>query len=301
VFLLLALIFGVLALLQTRVSHTNHGTVVSPPENFTFVLLSVGGLVFLLALELADRVTMKRDLEIAREIQRWLVPEKPPRVAGVDLAFASRPANTVGGDYYDAFLRRAPAGERLLLVVADVAGKSVPAALLMATFQASLRTLAGAPTSLDELVAGLNRYACQHSLGGTRFTTAFFAELDPATRELCYVRAGHNEPILRRASAGVERLAAGNLPLGIAADALFSASIVRLAPGDLLVIFTDGLVEAVNAQDEMFGEDRALDALAAAPAAGAEQALKNLMAAVDAFVGPTRQHDDITLLVARAV
>lgn len=301
VFLLIALVFGILALVQTRVTVEEHGTVVHGPENFTFVLLSVGGLVFLLALELADRVTMKRDLEIAREIQRWLVPEKPPQVEGVDLAFASRPANTVGGDFYDAFLRRTQAGERLLLVVADVAGKSVPAALLMATFQASLRTLAGATTSLEELVTGLNRYACQHSLGGTRFTTAFFAELDPATRELTYIRAGQNEPIVRRASAGVERLAAGNLPLGIAADARFSASAVRLAAGDLLVIFTDGLVEAVNAQDEMFDEERALEALAAVPGASAEQALKNLMAAVDAFVGPTRQHDDITLLVARTV
>src|SRR6266581_1826444 len=124
----------------------------------------VGGLLLflLLALELADRVTMKRDLEIARDIQRWLMPEVSPQVPGVDIAFATRAANTVAGDYYDAFLRRptdgagvepAPA-DHLLMAVADVAGKSVPAALLMATFQASLRTLAMSPSSLPELARG---------------------------------------------------------------------------------------------------------------------------------------------------
>src|SRR5215470_9691160 len=119
-----------------------------------YIALAAGSLLFLLALELADRVTMKRDLEIAKEIQRWLVPSAPPVIPGLDIAFTTRPANTVAGDYYDAFLRPAPGGtdtavnpaapssQRLLLVVADVAGKSVPAALLMATFQASLHTLA---------------------------------------------------------------------------------------------------------------------------------------------------------------
>src|SRR3989454_171537 len=145
-------------------------------------------LFLLLVLELADRVTMKRDLVIAREIQQWLVPEAPPAVPGVDIAFATRPANTVAGDYYDAFLRPGNLGghdrasdaaslgaSRLLLVVADVAGKGVPAALLMATFQASLRALAALPNSLAELVAGLNRYSCGHSLQGGRFTTALLA------------------------------------------------------------------------------------------------------------------------------
>ena len=162
---------------------------------------------------------MKRDLEIAREIQQWLVPHSPPALPGVDIAFATRPANTVAGDYYDAFERpSAPAAAspaRLLLVVADVAGKSVPAALLMATFQASLHTLAAVPGPLDELVRALNRYSCAHSLGGLRFTTAFFAELDAAHRSLTYVGAGHNAPVLRRADGRIERLTEGGPPLGI--------------------------------------------------------------------------------------
>jgi serine phosphatase RsbU (regulator of sigma subunit) len=303
VFLLIALVLGVLSMTQIRVGGSEGGP---PPSGFNvFHLLSIAALVFLLALELADRVVMKRDLEIAREIQRWLVPEVPPQVPGVEIAFASRPANTVGGDYYDAFLRRgsspASAPERLLLVVADVAGKSVPASLLMATFQASLRTLAAAPTSLVELVTGLNHYACAHSLGGRRFTTAFFAELEPATRALTYIRAGHNAPVLRRASGDFERLDAGDLPLGIDPGARYECVAATLTPGDLLVVFTDGLIEAVNEADSEFGESRLLDVLRAAPLASADDTLKRLLAAVEAFVGRTRQHDDITCLILRTI
>jgi sigma-B regulation protein RsbU (phosphoserine phosphatase) len=267
-------------------------------------LMAIAGLIFLLALELSDRVTMKRDLEIAREIQGWLVPQSPPQVPGVDIAFSSRPANTVGGDYYDAFLLddvTAPtlASPRLLLVVADVAGKSVPAALLMATFQASLRTVASAATPLAELVARLNDYACAHSLGGRRFTTAFFADFDPTARVLTYIRAGHNVPILRRAAGEIQRLEEGDLPLGINPHIRFPSGSATLAPGDLLVIFTDGVIEAVNERDEEFGEARLLDVLRTAPAETAAATLQRLTSAVDAFVGFTRQHDDITWLILR--
>jgi sigma-B regulation protein RsbU (phosphoserine phosphatase) len=304
VFLLIALVLGIFSV---QVSLT-----VSGPNNAAqggganpFALLSIAALIFLLALELSDRVTMKRDLEIAREIQRWLVPEVPPRVEGADIAFSSRPANTVGGDYYDAFFRDAgqssPEANRLLLVVADVAGKSVPAALLMATFQASLRTLAATPSSLSELAIGMNRYSCAHSLGGRRFTTAFFAELDPHTRSLTYVRAGHNAPILRRASGSVERLETGELPLGIEPSARYDCGTTTLCPGDLLLIFTDGLVEALDDKNQEYGEERLLKGLEAAAGETADRTLKRLMAGVDLFVGATRQYDDITCLILRIV
>jgi phosphoserine phosphatase RsbU/P len=262
-------------------------------------------LFLLLALELADRVTMKRDLEIAREIQHLLVPEKPPEVPGVDIAFATRPANTVAGDYYDAFLRPADGGgQRLLLVVADVAGKSVPAALLMATFQASLQALAAMPTTLAEVVDGLNRYSCAHSLGGRRFTTAFFAEFDPVTKLLNYINAGHNAPILRRASGEVLRLEAGGLPLGIpsmdASGSRYESGDVRLAANDCLVVFTDGVIEAINESDEDFGEPRLLGAVNEARSEPAAATLARLMGDVERFVGSARQHDDITCLVMRA-
>ena len=253
-------------------------------------------LLVLLALELADRVIMKRDLEIAREIQSWLMPSEAPAVAGVDIAFATRPANTVAGDYYDVFFRE---NGTLLVVVADVAGKSVPAALLTATLQASLRTLAALPGSLTELVQRVNRYACEQSLQGRRFTTAFVSELDPATGCLTYVNAGHNWPVLRHASGAVERLVAGGLPLGISAAAAYEAGTATVAPGDLLLIFTDGLVEAEDAHGREYGEERMLPVLAAIPDGIAKDALKRIMRGVDEFVGATRQHDDITCLVLR--
>jgi sigma-B regulation protein RsbU (phosphoserine phosphatase) len=269
-------------------------------------LAGLGALLLfvLLALELADRVTMKRDLEIAREIQRMLVPAAPPQVPGVDIAFATRPANTVAGDYYDAFSRSGEAPEKqgagkLLVVVADVAGKSVPAALLMATFQASLKALAALPGSLGELVNGLNRYACAHSLGGLRFTTAFFGELDVATGVFDYVNAGHNAPILWPAAGPTGRLEAGGVPLGIDATARYDPGRVTLAAGDLLVIFTDGMVEAFNEQGQEYGEPRLLARVQALGTANADAALRALMADVDTYVGPTRQHDDVTCLVLR--
>src|SRR6202167_2634636 len=148
-----------------------------------------GGLLLLLVLllELADRVVMKRDLEIAKDIQAWLLPGAPLQIPGYQIAYATRPANTVAGDYYDVILRPGtiPSEDRILFVVADVAGKSIPAAMLMATFQASLRTLStSAGVTLAELVNGINRYACSNSQGGVRFTTAFFAEWDAATGDV---------------------------------------------------------------------------------------------------------------------
>src|SRR6202140_978720 len=156
-----------------------------------FDLHVLGGVLMfvVLLLELADRVGMKRDLEIAKDIQAWLLPGAPLQIPGYQIAYATRPANTVAGDYYDVILRpgRTPDADRILFVVADVAGKSIPAAMLMATFLASLRTLSTSGVALAELVAGVNRYACSNSQGGVRFTTAFFAELDPATGDVVYI------------------------------------------------------------------------------------------------------------------
>jgi sigma-B regulation protein RsbU (phosphoserine phosphatase) len=276
-------------------------------HEFSFNLVGIGIaiLFLLLAVELADRVTMKRDLEIAREIQQWLVPDHAPDVPGVDIAFATRPQNTVAGDYYDAFLRPAqePVLSGLLVAVADVAGKSVPAALLMATFQASLRALAATPATLDEIVVGLDRYCRAHSLEGRRFTTAFLAQIDPKTREMIYVNAGHNDPILRRASGQIERLPIGGPPFGIPLftdnPIAYASGRVQLEAGDLLFIFTDGVVEAVNDTEEEFGEARLLPLIQNSPPESSDATLGRVMAEVNAFVGYARQHDDITCLVLR--
>jgi sigma-B regulation protein RsbU (phosphoserine phosphatase) len=258
-------------------------------------------LFLLLMLEIADRVVMKRDLQIAREIQTWLLPGAPPQIPGISIAYTTRPANTVAGDYYDVFPRPGKTNEenRVVFVVADVAGKSIPAAMLMATFQASLKTLSTAQVALPELVANMNKYACSNSQGGLRFTTAFLAEYDTARRVLTYINAGHNNPILRRSNGAIERLDVGGLPLGIQSEAKYESASVTLAPGDWLIIFTDGLVEAENARQDEFDEPRVLSALEAGASSTPKELLDRLMAQLDLFVGSTPQHDDVTCMLLK--
>jgi phosphoserine phosphatase RsbU/P len=270
-----------------------------------YVSLAALCFLFLLAQELADKVTMKRDLEIAREIQSWLVPAKSPGVLGANLAFHTRPQNSVAGDYYDAFYPSddAAQGGKLFLAIADVAGKSIPAALLMATFQASLHTIARQGVPLEELVLRLNRYACAHSLDGMRFTTAVLGEYDPVTNRLSYVNAGHNAPVIRRRNAtvnsGIERLEVGGMPFGISLQAKYETGVVDLAPEDALILFTDGVVEAFNQKGEEFTDARWIAAIRNLPGWDAQRSLQFLMQRVDEFVGATRQSDDITCLVLR--
>jgi phosphoserine phosphatase RsbU/P len=271
--------------------------------NFQINFQIWGGLLMLvvLLLELADRVIMKRDLEIAKDIQAWLLPGAPLRIPGYQIAYATRPANTVAGDYYDVILRpgQASSDDRVLFVVADVAGKSIPAAMLMATFQASLRTLSSSRAPLAELVAGLNHYACSNSQGGSRFTTAFLAELDPATGDLTYVNAGHNAPILRRGSGAVEKLEVGGIPMGIFEDASYQVATIRLGGGDYLVIFTDGVVEAINAKGDEYGEAELIRLVHRRFAAAPSELLRGLLEELNAFVGNTPQHDDMTCLLLK--
>ena len=263
-----------------------------------------GGLLMflLLMLEIADRVVMKRDLQIAREIQTWLLPGAPPQIPGISVAYATRPANTVAGDYYDVFPRPGKTSDenRVVFAVADVAGKSIPAAMLMATFQASLKTLSTAQVALPELVADMNKYACSNSQGGLRFTTAFLSEYDATRRVFTYINCGHNNPILRRGNGSVERLDVGGLPIGIQSEARYESASVTLAPGDWLIIFTDGLVEAENAHQDEYGETRLLATIAAGVASTPAEMLNRLMAELDLFVGNTPQHDDVTCLLVKA-
>jgi phosphoserine phosphatase RsbU/P len=272
-------------------------------EIFVMDFHVVGGLLLFAALllELADRVVMKRDLEIAKDIQTWLLPGAPLQIPGYQIAYATRPANTVAGDYYDVILRpgRTPSDGRILFVVADVAGKSIPAAMLMATLQASLRTLSTSGVALAQLVAGVNQYACSNSMGGVRFTTAFFAELDPMTGEIAYVNAGHNVPILRKKTGVMERLEAGGIPIGIFAESPYQVGTTRLDPGDWLVIFTDGVVEAENSKTEEYGEPELIRLVDREAASAPPQMLRGLLAELDKFVGNTPQHDDITCLLLK--
>jgi sigma-B regulation protein RsbU (phosphoserine phosphatase) len=172
--------------------------------------------------------------------------------------------------------------------------------MLMATFQASLKTLSTALVALPELASNMNRYACTNSQGGLRFTTAFLAEYDPVRRTLDYINAGHNNPIMRRASGQIERLDVGGLPFGIQPEVKYESATVTLAPGDWLIIFTDGLVEAQNAGQEEYGEMRLLTAIEAGKSFEPTEMLKRLMTELDFFVGTTPQHDDVTCMLIKS-
>jgi phosphoserine phosphatase RsbU/P len=228
------------------------------------------------------------------------VPRVPPDITGIDMAFVTRPANMVAGDYYDVF-RRTNDGP-LLLAVADVAGKSVPAAMMMANLQASLRALASSASSLSELVTELNKLMCANNLNGRRFTTAFLAELNLATGTLTYLSAGHNPPILVRENGEMERLKSECIPLGIELTEKYAASTTVMGPHEMLVIYTDGITEARNLRSESFGEAQLLAAIQ--PGETEERAsvrLGTIMKKLDEFTGLAEQHDDITCLVVRRI
>jgi sigma-B regulation protein RsbU (phosphoserine phosphatase) len=149
------------------------------------------------------------------------------------------------------------------------------------------------------MVAGVNRYSCSNSQGGVRFTTAFFAELDPASGDLVYVNAGHNVPILRRKSGLVERLEAGGIPIGIFTASAYELGRTRLEDGDWLVIFTDGIVEAENAKTDEYGEAELIRLIDRESGTSPAELLRRMLADLDRFVGNTPQHDDMTCLLLK--
>lgn len=250
------------------------------------------------ASEVARRVRLNRELEIAREVQEQLLPQQLPRVAELDFAGRCRPARGVGGDYYD-FL--ALPGGRLGIAIGDVSGKGIPAALLMASLQASLRGQATFGTrDLAELMERVNKLLCASS-SPNRYATFFYGEYESAARRLAYVNAGHNAPMLLRADGSLERLDAGGPVVGLIEFATYAAAAVELRPGDRLLGFTDGLSEAMNPADEEWGEERLCAALRACDGLDAGTTLDRLMAQADAFAAGAPQHDDMTAVMVRAL
>jgi sigma-B regulation protein RsbU (phosphoserine phosphatase) len=262
--------------------------------------------------ELAQKASLNREIEIAREVQERLFPQTYPQVAGVDLAGYCRPAQFVGGDYYDFFLIPQP-GEgpvnRLAIAIGDISGKGISAALLMASLRASLRSVAtlqgtlqgtGEGRNLATLMQHVNRLVYEASTTN-RYATFFYAELDPQTRVLTYVNAGHNCPAILRGSEVIQLQPTGTV-VGLLQDACYDQASIQLAPGDTLLAFTDGISEAMTADDEEWGEDRmiaAAQALLGDPRCtySAGQLLECILGQADAFTAGAPQHDDMTLLI----
>jgi sigma-B regulation protein RsbU (phosphoserine phosphatase) len=262
-----------------------------------WLLFAASLLFFLLVLELRDKLGLKGDLEIARQIQFGLLPFQPYEKGGVASVSAMRPANTVGGDYFDVI----DLGDgRIAIVVGDVAGKGMPAALLMALLQGSLRTLITAGMRGGELIAKLNAHLCAN-IPSNRLITFFYGELEPDTGVLRYVNAGHNPPFLLRALGATERLAATGLALGIVADTPFDVAETWLGAGDRLFLYTDGVTEAFDYKDEEYGETRLQAYLEAQREAPQRALVDGVIANVLLFCGSARPRDDMTLMcVGRA-
>jgi sigma-B regulation protein RsbU (phosphoserine phosphatase) len=245
--------------------------------------------------ETAQRERLNRELEIAREVQEHLFPQRLPPAPGLDYCGQCRPAREVGGDYYD-FLELS--GGRLGIAIGDVSGKGVGAALMMASLEASLRALAPVIEDPAELMERVNGLVC-HASASNRYATLFYGQYDPASRHLSYVNAGHNPPIVLRNSISshqVLRLETGGPVVGLLPQR-YQRGVFCHEPGDLVVLFTDGVSESMNARYEEWGEESLIDLAKACPGLPSREVMNRILAAAETFAAGASQHDDMTLVV----
>jgi sigma-B regulation protein RsbU (phosphoserine phosphatase) len=257
-----------------------------------WTLLSVGGLVFLLALELVDRIRVRDELEVARELQEDLLPQTLPIVPGYTFAHFYRTAKEVGGDYHDVAIL--PDG-RVDLTIGDASGHGMAAGLVMAIANATLKAAMDLDPSPERVLALLNRTLCRTGTKRT-FMSVFYAVLTPETGQLEYVCAGHPFPLIRRVDGTLEELGCGGFPLGLREPLAVEPRTAKLQPGDLLLLYTDGLAEAVDATGkEAFGYERIRAVL---ELGGSPQSVhEGMLRAFDRHTAGEPLRDDLTLLV----
>jgi len=232
------------------------------------------------------------EFEEARAIQQGLLPKEIPQLAGFEIAAAWQPARIVGGDYYDVL----PFGEDAAgICIADVAGKGLPAAMLMSNLQAGVRGMAASQLSPDRLCTRLNSLVCGN-IAGDRFITFFYAHLDAAARRLQYSNAGHNVPLVMHRDASHHRLDVGGGVLGIFSTQSFAMGAQDLESGDRVILFTDGLTEASNPDGEEFGELRLLRLLEENRGTSAHELIQTILRGAGEFC-QGNWHDDATLVV----
>lgn len=254
--------------------------------------VSVALLVFLLALELVDRVRVRDELEVARELQEDLLPHDVPPIPGYDFAHSYRTANEVGGDYYD--LTPLPDG-RVALLVGDASGHGMAAGLVMAIANATLKTALDLDPGPERVIQLLNRTLCRTGTKRT-FMSVFYALLDPRTGEMEYVCAGHPFPLLRRSDGSIEELGCGGLPLGMREPLEVCAERTVIQPGDLMLLYTDGLAEALDTSgNEAFGYPRI--AALARDGGSPNTVHERILRAFDRHVGDEPIKDDLTVLI----
>jgi phosphoserine phosphatase RsbU/P len=246
-----------------------------------------------------EKQRMEDELNIAREIQQGLLPETLPSITGFDIAALTIPSKEVGGDYYDVITRK---NGEYILAIGDVSGKGTPAALLMASAQAALRALAPLNASISEITGQINDLTCANTRGGSRFITFFWGVLDAQMRQFKFTNAGHNPPYLLRKNGTIEELEEGGLILGIFKTTTpYVESSATLEPGDVLVMYTDGISEAMNGNAEQFTEERLQAILKESARRSAQEIIDQVQKALEAHTKGTPQSDDITMLVLKAL
>ncbi len=251
-------------------------------------------LLIVLALELKDKVTARDELEAGRQVQRALTPGENPGVPGWDIWLYTRPANDVGGDLIDHL----PIDGRIHAVaLGDVTGKALPAALLSVKLQATLRALGPHFDDLGKLASDVNRILYRDGLP-SRFASLVYLLVDADSGHVRVLNAGHMPPLVVRGAA-VTAMPFGSMVLGIVPDAAFAEQAVELGPGDELVVYSDGVSEAMNEAGSFFGEEGLLAALAQTTGQPARVVGARILEAVDRFVGDAPVHDDISLMVLR--
>jgi len=258
-----------------------------------------------------EQETLRRDIALASEVQRRLLPDAPPRAECVDFAAASVPARRIGGDYYD-FVELGDG--RIGIALADVSGKGVPAALIMSVVQASLRIISsGGDVPPPRLVALINQFVYR-STPASKYATFFYAQLDDRRRLLRYVNAGHNAPYLLRAGrdstegsaelqppqpSNIEELTVGGTVVGMFPETEYDEATVELFPGDVLLVFTDGVPEAHNPENEEFGEERLQALLRQTAHLPADEIGARITSEMNNWVRDAEQYDDLTFIVMK--
>jgi serine phosphatase RsbU (regulator of sigma subunit) len=269
---------------------TDQGASVSFDGSLAGSVLILG----ILLLELKDKLLARHELEAGRAVQRALMPQRCPSLAGWDVWMYTRPANDVGGDLVDC-LELGPG--RVGFALADVAGKALPAALLMAKVQATLRALATDAPSLSDLAAKTNTILCRDGLPN-RFATLVYIEARDADGAVRLVNAGHMPPV--RVSGGTyHELRRGDMALGMISGSAYEEQHEELQPGDVLITYSDGLTEALNEAGEFYGDERLRAIFPTLSGLTASEAGARLLASVDAFIGATRPYDDLSLFILK--
>jgi phosphoserine phosphatase RsbU/P len=245
--------------------------------------------------ELVEKKRIESQLEVARKVQASLLPDKPPDLAGYDIAAINLPTYEVGGDYYD-YIKFG--SNQIGVAIADVSGKGVAASLIMATFRAALRTQVRNDFSLSHIMKVLNLHLWE-STADSQFVTAVYGVLDPESGRFTYTNCGHNPPLLVRPDGTFEELTKGGPVLGVLEKAQYEEAIVTILPGDALVLYTDGVIEATSEEGREFGSRRLEQTLLASLDLASRKIIRAIMDATRSFSGTDSYEDDFTLVVLK--